>query len=980
MERNRIINNIGSCYLTANIENDEYSYVTAAGSRDKLKKLLGHEISHECIDIRLSDGDVVILIETKSKFVKKDEEQLAAYLENEVAVHGSKKIICILANILDDKIKVWKNSIDDESLLKKEVILKNFEYYSNVFKFSKQNDREKILRNTYNLNILLHKMDIPEKLRSQFVGTILLYLKELIGNQKIDKALVEKFNDFWEMSSAAEIITAIETRLNKLLDGSTNKDTKIKLLQRNVLENQKVKNLKLKNWIEILDTILIKIYIYIDMESSEGQDILNLFFIAFNKYTGKADKNQAFTPDHITDFMCRLTGVNHNSVVMDITCGSGSFLVQAMVKELADCNGDKELMKTVKTKHIFGIENEEKAYGLATTNMLIHGDGNSNIKFASCFDCEKFIVDASPDIILMNPPYNAKPVNIPDKYKKKWPKDEARKKKLSSKGDEEIAIKKSVEGGKEDPTKGLVFIHFLSDVVKRMKKEVTLAVLLPVSTAIGTSEIITEEKRFLLENNTLEAVFSLPNEIFYPGASASACCMLFTLGRPHFNSDGKPRKKTFFGYCKYDGFRKKKNLGRVEQFDEMAESKWVNVRDETWLKLFFNKEVRDGLSSMTEVDGDSEWLCEAYMKTDYSKLTEADFQQTINNYFAYLIKEGKKKLKSSTAPSLKMSNWKEFKIADIFHVKYGVNLELNACEEVERDTSNSVNFVSRTSENNGVSARVKMIDGIEPQKAGLISIAGGGSVLSTFLQNEPFYSGRDLYILESKENISNEAKLFIITIIEQNKYKYSYGRQANKTLTDIELRLPVDSNEQPDYKFMEDYIKSLNYELPTTNNNSGQAPPLKAENWKDFKVGEIFKCSTTELSIKDQLSEGDVPFISRSAENNGCDGFVEIDSSKINRGNCITIGAEGIFAFYQSEDFATGNKIYSLRNENLNTHTAIFICTLMNKEYYRYSYGRARILSKIEEETIRLPIDSSGKPDWQFMENYIKSLPYGDRL
>jgi type I restriction-modification system DNA methylase subunit len=84
-----------------------------------------------------------------------------------------------------------------------------------------------------------------------------------------------------------------------------------------------------------------------------------LFFIAFNKYTGKADKNQAFTPDHITDFMARLTEVDRTKVVLDATCGSGSFLVQAMVKELADCRRNtteseaKVLMDNVKKNHIF---------------------------------------------------------------------------------------------------------------------------------------------------------------------------------------------------------------------------------------------------------------------------------------------------------------------------------------------------------------------------------------------------------------------------------------------------------------------------------------------------------------------------------------------------------------------------------------------------------------------------------------------------
>ncbi len=169
------------------------------------------------------------------------------------------------------------------------------------------------------------------------------------------------------------------------------------------------------------------------------------------------------------------------------------------------------------------------------------------------------------------------------------------------------------------------------------------------------------------------------------------------------------------------------------------------------------------------------------------------------------------KNKKGKVPELNIQKWKEFKISDIFDVKYGVNLELNACTECDAKDSNAVNFVARTAENNGISAHVLRINDVTPQKAGLISVAGGGSVLSTFLQPEPFYSGRDLYTLASKDDISDAAKMFIITIIEQNKYKYSYGRQANKTLPDLILKLPVDDKGNPNYSFMENYIKSLPY-------------------------------------------------------------------------------------------------------------------------------------------------------------------------
>lgn len=636
MDRHEMIERVGKEYFTYNIENGEFSYVQEAGSRYLLDSAVGFRPLHFKLDLRFEKDDVVVLIETKQQFTEKDEKQLNDYLKSEKALHKSKKIIAILANTSNDKIKVWKDQVDDEHLLPNETVLDKMDHYVNLFKINKQNDREKVLKNTYDLNELLHKMDIDERLRSQFVGTSLLYLKELIkkiGATKIDDVLKQTLDDIWKVMDGKQLRAAIESTLDGLLDGSDNKAKKIELLQKNVLNDQKVRKLDINSWIKILDTILMDIYQYIDTNSSEGQDILNLFFIAFNKYTGKADKNQAFTPDHITEFMCRLTEVDRNKRVLDITCGSGSFLVQAMVKELADCSRDttedeaRKLQEVVKKEHIFGIEVEEKAYGLSTTNMLIHGDGNSNIKFGSCFECEEFIKNADPDIVLMNPPYNAKPIGIPEKYKRSWGK---------------------AKDGKEDPTKGLVFIHYLSDVIETINKErektnksrknVKLAVLLPVSAAIGTSAIIENEKTEMLSKNTLEAVFTLPNEIFYPGASACACCMLFTLGKPHKKIDGTVNE-TFFGYCKDDGFKKKKNLGRIEQFDENNNSIW-KVIEEEWLYLFNNKKAMDGKSATAIVDGKSEWLCEAYMKTDYTKLTEKDFQQTINDYLSYLVKEG----------------------------------------------------------------------------------------------------------------------------------------------------------------------------------------------------------------------------------------------------------------------------------------------------------------------------------------------------
>ena len=123
------------------------------------------------------------------------------------------------------------------------------------------------------------------------------------------------------------------------------------------------------------------------------------------------------------------------------------------------------------------------------------------------------------------------------------------------------------------------------------------------------------------------------------------------------------------------------------------------------------------------------------------------------------------------------------RLDDLFHVTYGTNLELNSLEQ----DGDGINFVSRSAINNGISAKVKPVEGIYPILPGVLTVAGGGSVLETFLQTEPFYSGRDLYYLTPKHKLSNAELLYYCVCIKANRYKYSYGRQANKTLKSLLL-------------------------------------------------------------------------------------------------------------------------------------------------------------------------------------------------
>lgn len=120
-------------------------------------------------------------------------------------------------------------------------------------------------------------------------------------------------------------------------------------------------------------------------------------------------------------------------------------------------------------------------------------------------------------------------------------------------------------------------------------------------------------------------------------------------------------------------------------------------------------------------------------------------------------------------------------LASVFSVTYGVNLELN---RMYRNKS-GIPFVGRSDRNNGVTAYVSPIADLAPNPAGTLSVAGGGSVLSTFLQVEPYYSGRDLFYLTPLMDMTDSQKLYYCSCIRANRYRYSYGRQANKTLKDL---------------------------------------------------------------------------------------------------------------------------------------------------------------------------------------------------
>lgn len=333
--------------------------------------------------------------------------------------------------------------------------------------------------------------------------------------------------------------------------------------------------------------------------------------------------------------------------------------------------------------------------------------------------------------------------------------------------------------------------------------------------------------------------------------------------------------------------------------------------------------------------------------------------------------------------NLDTNMWKEFRLGELFSEIYKAEAHVKVdLECYDTLSDNTVRFVSRTEMNNGCDCYVlsEGISGIEDGNA--ISI--GDTTATCFYQNESFVCGD--HIVVCRANWMNPyTALFLISILKKERYKYSYGRAFKMDLiSNTVVKLPATSEGRPDWSKMEEYIASLNTQpLKTENRERGQIN-LRIENWAEYRLGDFFEIKKGKRLTSDDQTEGDTPYIGAIDSNNGIANY--IGQEAIHEGNTISLSYNGSVgeAFYQPKPFWATDDVNVLyfKEENgtkFNKYIALFLCAVLRQEKYRYSYGRKWVLESMKSTIIKLP-EKDGRPDWVFMENYMKSLPYGDRI
>jgi hypothetical protein len=312
------------------------------------------------------------------------------------------------------------------------------------------------------------------------------------------------------------------------------------------------------------------------------------------------------------------------------------------------------------------------------------------------------------------------------------------------------------------------------------------------------------------------------------------------------------------------------------------------------------------------------------------------------------------------------------KIEDLFDLEYGHSLELN---RLDRSSGpDAVNFVGRAARNNGVTARVRPIHNLTPAAAGTVSVAlgGQGGAGVAFLQPFPFYCGRDVMILTPKKKMSEQELLWWVTCICANRFRFGFGRQANRTLKDLTL---------PDPSTMPAGVATTNIDLY----QGARAPSLcqvvplsDRAAWRQYVLSDLFDIRKGQRLTKTNMTVGDTPYVGASDTDNGI--TARVGQSPIHEGGTISVSYNGSVAeaFFQPQPYWATDDVNVLypKGFELVPSVALFLCTTIRLEKYRFNYGRKWHLDRMRESTIKLPADSQGKPDWVYMDSFVRSLPY----
>lgn len=867
-------------------------------------------------------------------------------------ISGNEKKHRITPVFVDDRLNIFDTLEDVESFIsfnKKNID----EYYlCDVLKESsdKEKELEELLSDAKELHEHLRNYgNMKDEEKPLVVSGILLALRERDNGNFSIKSL----NGDSYTTDGQKIYNAIESSFKRTDLSPVTKIDKI-LSQFSIIKDSTKLNEKnpvlgetpLKFFAKFLDEKLYKSIKY----TKSAEDYLGRFYGEFMRYSGGSGQTLGIvlTPRHITELFCDLLDIKPTDRVFDPCCGTGGFLVAALHTMLSKAEKDSDKQK-IRKNQLFGIEQRPDMFTVATTNMILRGDGKSNLY------CDDFLgrnpkqlqTDFRATIGMLNPPYSQGTKSNPDLYE----------------------------------------IAFTERLLDALLPNSRCAVIVPQSSMTGKTKEEQAIKESILKKHTLEGVIMLQKDTFY-GIGVIPCIAVFKSGQPHKKDN----------VCKFinfedDGFKVAPHIGLLET--EAAKDKKQHLLD-VWSEKI---EAPTKFCVKTTITADDEWLHSFYYFNDEIP-TDKDFEKTVGDYLTFefsMIMQGRKYLfedadsqeevKKNFIELLEQRRWEEFKISDVFNVKGTVttkpqNLIKNGL--VPRITCSSSN---------------NALDDFYKNKA---TEKGGVLTIDSATIGYVSYQGADFIATDHVEKLENMDKSFIskfIGLFEKqaictatlSKYDYGYKFAQDRIKNQVIL-LPVNCAGEIDYIFMESYIKEIEKKKimeyrkfalkrirECTISAEHHIEKLEEKEWKPFLVKDIFdKIKRGKRLTKDNQKTGIIPYVSSSALNNGVDNFISNSKSVRQFEKCLSLANSGSVGscFYEPFRFVASDHVTHLKNEKRTKYQYLFEASLLNRLSEKYNFNREINDARISKEIILLPITLSGTPDYEYMEKYIKKIMY----
>ena len=504
-----------------------------------------------------------------------------------IAMGAYKNVIGILYNGVD--VKVFRNEEPGSSTiieLRSTPALQDRGYYEKIFT-DQSIDTQEIYNLTRRINDLLHFKFGVRNLYDRMIFTAATSVAKRYG------AYIAKGMPYNVVQSA------ISNTLNKhFVWNSKNQNSKMHVLvdvynniQMNIVANQTA----IDSFIECVT----KISDAINSDNWNGEDVMGIFFNEFNRYKGKSDNGQVFTPDHITSLMYRLINIHQDDVVFDGACGSGAFLTKSMSNMIQEAGGmSTNKAKIIKAHQLYGIEIDRMIWSLAAANMLLHKDGHSGIVRGDTTSPEmsEFMHDINykddgslkkyhVTKVLMNPPFERK----------------------------------------------YHCLDIVTNVFDNMPKGTDVALILPDHKLEKDSK---RKVKNLLKKHRLLKIIKLPEETFSEGVSTSI--FIWKIGEP------QGKNEIFTCEIKHDGLETVKNQGRQD-----VKHKWQGIED-YWVKVISRQSGDASIKWITPDLKGMSGLSYPVPEKPF-EITDEDFYRTVFDYEAFKQGVDVKAMKSKLA-------------------------------------------------------------------------------------------------------------------------------------------------------------------------------------------------------------------------------------------------------------------------------------------------------------------------------------------